>query len=236
MSHQHRPVDVVVAIHGILTGRSNPTWPERLEQYLTTHRPDTVVLTDQYEAGPFPRLNWFLGNPKRGRATTALVRDWIATGTVRSLSFVAHSNGCDIARRAILELAETAGPGVAAAIFISPPLPASMEGMDLEAEIATGHLKRLLVYAASEDSVLAPPVNWKRPWTLLGNIARWPYGNAGRIGLPEHEMLAGFEGRPTGRVATRMFRGWGHGDFFPRSNYLRNRDVFAQIETDLFTP
>lgn len=230
----HRPVDVVVAIHGIMTGRSNPTWPERLETHLATGRPDTVILTDQYEAGPFPLLNWFFCNPKRGRATAALIDEWIASGTVRSLSFVAHSNGCDIARRAIIELTERHGIKVACAIFVSAPLPPDLEGMDLEVATAEGGLKRLMIYAASEDHVLAKPTNWKRPWTLLGSIARWPYGNAGRIGMPKHETLEGFEGRPTSRIATRMFRGWGHGDFFPRNNYGRTLAVFEQIEADLF--
>lgn len=219
-----------------MTGRSEPTWPERLERHLTA-RPRTAVLTDQYDAGPMPRLNWFIENPKRGRAIAEWVAEWYRDGKVRSIHFVAHSNGCDIARRAINILTGEEEIPVDTAILISAPLADTTKGMRLTAALEDRLLRRLVCYVADQDAVLARQRTWRKPWTVLGSWARWPYGNLGRVGLQDAKQhLAGREGCVIEQTADRTFVGWGHSDFFPKERRYRMHETFELIEQDLNLP
>ena len=59
---------IVVAIHGILTGQTEPSWPDRLDAWMWHRDPDIKVLKKEYRAGPFPRWNCLVTNPLLARA------------------------------------------------------------------------------------------------------------------------------------------------------------------------
>lgn len=228
-------VEIVVGIHGILTGRSEPTWPERLETRLARTRPQARTLTDHYRAGPMPRLNWFYRNPKSGRQIARWVAHWVESYPRAKVYFVAHSNGCDVARRAIRELDSEYRITTEAAVLVSAPLPATTRGMGLDTLIETGRLKRLVTYSSNGDIVLGKPPTLLTPWRYLGRAIRWPYGNLGTIGLQDAlQELKAHTGHVTARTANRAFDRYRHGDFFPKGDPVKMNATFETIEKDLF--
>lgn len=230
-------IDIVVAIHGIMTGRSEPTWPERLEIRLAQTQPQARVLTDHYNAGPTPRLNWFLFNPMQGDSIADWVAHWHTQTPDARVFFVAHSNGCDIARRAMIELDRQHSIKTQTAVLVSAPLPETTKGIGLRPLLDNGSLQRLICYVGSRDSVLGAAPTISRPWRYLGRIARWPYGNLGQQGLRDaDETLEGNAGTPTAKAVNRVFADWGHCDFFPLGNTDRIAETFGTIERDLYAP
>lgn len=225
---------LIVAVHGILTGRSLPTWPERLELWSASALPDVTVLTDHYRAGPLPLWNVGVQNPRAARNLLAVVENYLDGYDPADVAvhFVGHSNGCDIIRRASIRLMRR-GYKVASVLMFSAPCHSSVERMGFRPYIDDGSLGRLVVYAADEDRVLAPIADWRNPITVLHNAIRWPYGNAGRVGLTDGEQWVVRNGPEiTARTATRLFPGWGHGDFFPLANPGRMAGMFETIARD----
>lgn len=227
---------LIVAIHGILTGRSSPTWPERLEIWAAERFVHASVLTDHYTAGPFPLWNCFVQNPRAAASIAQVVEEWLEASEHHvDVHFVAHSNGCDIVRRAAIELMDR-GHQVQSILMVSGPVSDSVAGMGLASYLDEGVLDRLVVYAADKDAVLAPRPSWRKPWTFLSAMARWPYGNAGKVGLTDGDVWVQNAGPVIAadvNSATRFFPGWGHGDFFPGSNPGRSAGTFDLITRDL---
>lgn len=210
---------ILLAIHGILTGRSDVTWPERLQAFAhrnATTCPDSfVVLTDQYDAGPFPRLNWFFGNPKMARGMARRILSWLEDGVHERVTLVGHSNGCDIVRRVAMQLAEMEVT-VEAVILIAPPLSPRLSANGLQACIDSGHLRRVVCYFTPRDTVLAPAVT-ANPFTWLLTAIRWPYGNMGRVGISEAITVEATDPAPAGVVAfNRVFPTYWHTTYFSR--------------------
>ncbi len=225
---------LIVAVHGILTGRSLPTWPERFELWSASALPDATVLTDHYRAGPVPLWNVGVQNPRAARDLLAVVENYLDGYRPDEVEvhFVGHSNGCDVIRRASIRLMRR-GYKVASVLMFSAPCHSSVARMGFAPYVADGSLKRLVVYAADEDAVLAPTPTWSKPITIFQNLVRWPYGNAGRVGLTDGDETVVRNGPEiTGRTATRLFPGWGHGDFFPLANPGRMAGMFETIARD----
>lgn len=224
-----------VAIHGILTGRSNPTWPERFEEWAASALPDVTVLADHYKAGPFPIWNNFWKNPRLADGVVELVENYLDQAESPDdidVHFVGHSNGCDVIRRAALRLLKR-GYRVKSVLLFSAPLANTVKGLGFEPHLEDGTLGRLVAYAASDDQVLAPTLDWKNPLTVVQNLVRWPYGNLGRLGLQDGEEWLTRNGPDVSRRSvTRFFPGWGHGDFFPLSNPGRMAGMFETIARD----
>ncbi len=225
---------LVVAVHGILTGRSNPTWPERFEQWVASRMCGVTVLTDHYTAGPFPWWNVWWKNRRAALALDAVVENYIdglPPGDV-TVHFVGHSNGCDIIRRSSIRLMRR-GYRVASVLLFSAPCAPSVARMGFQPYVDDGSLDRLVVYAADDDDVLPPKWDRRNPWTIFRNVVQWPYGNAGRYGLTDGEQFVVRNGAEiTHRTATRFFPGWGHGDFFPLANPGRMAGIFETIARD----
>lgn len=223
-----------VAVHGILTGRSLPTWPERFELWAASALPGVTVFTDQYAAGPFPWWNVFWQNPRAANNVDAIVENYLdgmEPGDV-AVHFVGHSNGCDIIRRSAIRLMRR-GYRVESVLMFSAPCHSSVARMGFKPYVDDGSLGRLVVYAADDDDVLAPTADWSKPLTVLKNLVRWPYGNAGRVGLTDGQEFVVRNGPEITRTtATRFFPGWGHGDFFPLANPGRMVGMFETIARD----
>jgi pimeloyl-ACP methyl ester carboxylesterase len=234
-----KTLNLIVAVHGILTGRGDPTWPERLERWAASHWPGVAVLTDQYDSGPFPVWNCFLRNPRAAKALSRVVENWVdqgeSDGQKVRVHLVAHSNGCDIVRRLAIRLMSR-GYRVESVLLFSGAVQNSAAKMGLSPFLSVGRLGRLVVYSADGDRVLAPSPDWSRPWTVALSCARWPYGNAGRVGISDANLvLDGMGGSiPDGAPISvnRRFPGWEHGDFFPALFPGRMNAVFAMIGRD----
>lgn len=206
------PPTLVVAYHGILTGLTNPTWPQRLEAWLMNwalRRP--ICLTEHYSAWPLPWLNWFL-NRRHGKALATRVEMLRSPGD--RLVMVAHSNGCCIVLDAIRRLAAR-GIRTDKAIFIAGAIAADPVKNGL-ADLAEKHwLGEAEAWWAPRDGVIGMPP----PMT-------WPYGNLGRTGwnitdLPPHL------GRHFPNVC---FPDYGHGAWFDPD---RREATFFEIARSL---
>jgi hypothetical protein len=58
---------LVVAIHGILTSQTDPSWPDKLDAWMYRRDPEVKVLKKEYAAGPFPRWNCWVKDPLLAR-------------------------------------------------------------------------------------------------------------------------------------------------------------------------
>lgn len=206
---------ILLALHGILTGRSDVTWPERLQAFAFKRDRDMVVLTDQYDAGPFPRLNWFVGNPRMARAMALRISTWLEDSNHEAVALVGHSNGCDIVRRVAIELAEK-GVVVQCLIMVAPPIAPSLKANGLKSCIDAGKIRRVVCYYTPRDTVLAP-ARTLNPLTWLGGFLRWPYGNMGRVGIPDVPTVEADALAPNAAVFNRVFPTYWHTTYFNRA-------------------
>lgn len=216
---------LVLVQHGILS--QGFTWPEKFEAHQANRRAGLHVITDHYEAGPFPRVNMLLKNPRLGREQAETIAHWVRTGDVKTeVSLVAHSNGCDIARHTALHLAMQ-GIFVRQLILIAAPLPRDLGDMGLRQFADNGYFDRISVWFSPNDSVLHRPGQWLglRRWL------QWPYGNLGRTGARDVKYgLTGYEATPVTsftRHYNRAFN-WGHNEYFAPENIERTFDTIIE--------
>ncbi len=59
---------IIAAIHGILTGQTNPAWPDKFSAWMYGRDPEVHVTTRHYWAGPFPRWNCWIKDPWLARS------------------------------------------------------------------------------------------------------------------------------------------------------------------------
>lgn len=217
---------ILLALHGILTGRSDVTWPERLQAYAHKRAPEIAVLTDQYDAGPFPRANWFFGNPRMARAMAKRILAFRNEGDHDAVVLVGHSNGCDIVRRVAALLAKQ-GVTVQALIMVAPPISPRLAALGLGEHVASGLLQKVVCYYTPRDTVLAPPLSWN-PITWALAAIRWPYGNMGRVGIAN--AITVVRGEPTpADVFNRIFPDYWHTTYFDE---FHSHSTFNLILTD----
>ena len=55
---------LLVSIHGILTNQTDASWPDKLDAWMYQNAPDIKVLKKEYRAGPFPRWNCYIKDPR----------------------------------------------------------------------------------------------------------------------------------------------------------------------------
>lgn len=220
------PDTVLVAYHGILTGKTEPTWPQKLETYLmrwASRRPSTI--TDHYKAWPLPWANWLL-NKKEGRALANRLRyllqdDGLPLTDIEEwdqrfdLVMVAHSNGCCIVLDAIKRLAAY-GIRTDRVLFIGGAIEESPARNGLLDLVKSGHLHRAEAWWSPQDGVIGLPF-------------KWPYGNLGRRGwdltdVPEQYLNA---------FPNRCFPGMGHTGYF---HYNQVGETFRDIAFALGVP
>src|SRR5947209_18097788 len=93
---------LVIAIHGILTRQTDASWPDKFDAWMSQRAPAIKVLKKEYFAGPLPRWNCWVRDPRLARG---LVSEIELFGDA-SIWFVAHSNGAVIALLAAKQLIE----------------------------------------------------------------------------------------------------------------------------------
>lgn len=166
---------LVVAVHGILTRTSEPTWPQALHGWLSGHAEDVTlpVLTDHYYSLPLPILNWF-GNRRKGltlaNQISLLAANLALRGPAPRIDVVGHSNGCCILVEAIKRLAQR-GVRVDTALFIGAAIDAHPARNGLAEVVRSRHLRQAVAWWSPADRLLGTP-----------SALRWPYGNLGRTG------------------------------------------------------
>ena len=59
---------IIAAIHGVLTGQTDPSWPDKFDAWMLNRDPEVKVLKKEYRAGPFPRWNCWVKDPLLARS------------------------------------------------------------------------------------------------------------------------------------------------------------------------
>lgn len=208
---------IVDVQHGIFNLRNQGvTFPEKLEAFVAIHSGtegkefEIQIINDQYNAGPFPRVNMLVKNRRLGRAQAEILAYWHelaeqAEITVK-ISFVGHSNGCDVIRHAAIELYKM-GVKVTSIIFIAAPLKPNIDKIGLRPLLENGTV--ISNWCSPNDSVLAAEGSF---W---GALVRWPYGNAGKVGFEGTDSQV--DGYGDLREPALFYNRWftcGHSEYF----------------------
>ncbi len=175
---------IIAAVHGIMNGGTDPTWPERFRAWMARRDPQAQVITESYFEGPFPRFNW-------------LKNRYLAAGLAKELElylplkegclwFVAHSNGAVITLLTARRLIQR-GHRIGGMILTGAACEADVARNGVMEWWSNGYLGAAIAYSSADDAVVAGDPNatdrwyWKvRDW-VWGRVM-WPYGCLGRTG------------------------------------------------------
>jgi pimeloyl-ACP methyl ester carboxylesterase len=201
---------IVAAIHGILTGQTTASWPDRFDAWAADREPRFHVLKKEYVAGPFPRLNWL----KNRRLAEGLAREIVAFSPWhgdKQVWLVGHSNGCVIALQTARLLIDT-NIRIDGMILTGGACPSDVDRNHVAEWIGAGQLGQAVAFSSPSDRV----VNVRGFWKFL----KWPYGDLGRVGWRR-------DGKPfaSGSISTRWFSG-GHSGYFAAD---RMEDTFRNF-------
>ena len=235
---------LIAAIHGIMTSQTDPSWPDKFDAWMLNRDPEVKVLKKEYRAGPWPRWNCWIKDPRLARSLANELELFLKPPTPfdppasTPLWFVAHSNGAVIALLTAKILVER-GYKIAGLILTGAACQADIAKNGILELIGRGALGAIIAYCSHDDQVLAgdparlEPENRNSKFKVLKS-ALWaklmaPYGCLGRTGwLLDGEPLMGLDTAAV-RTLTRWFPG-GHSTYFTRWNIERS---FEQIYEDV---
>lgn len=214
---------IVVAIHGILTSQTDASWPDKFIAWCMAFHPEVHVLKREYLAGPFPLWNVFVKNKliARGLANEIVEYFKLLGNDEIQLSFVSHSNGCDIALKTIKRLAKL-GIETHQVILTGAAIQSDIRKNGVEALIGDEALGYATAYCSKSDWVVSPKFIW-------------PYGNLGKKGFTR-------DGKPYSDpfIKTMWFDGYGHAQYFSSKKIDPNvglktwqEKTFEQLAFDL---
>ena len=182
---------IIAALHGIMTGQTDPSWPDKLDAWMFQRDPRVKVLKKEYRAGPFPRWNCWIKDPLLARALAneleLFLRPQRSTFNPQ-LWFVAHSNGAVIALLTARLLIKR-GFKIGGLILTGAACEADIERNEVLQWRCRGMLGSAIAYSSTEDHILpelptldpvASVVSRFRSW-VWGKLL-WPYGGLGRTG------------------------------------------------------
>lgn len=200
---------LIVAIHGILTGQTNPRWPDKLDAWLFARDPRFKVIKKEYRAGPFPRWNCLVRAPRLAHGLAEELALFLPAtrpedGAASPIWFVAHSNGAVIALQTASRLIEQ-GCGIGGLILLGAACPADIERNDVLEWLRGGRLGIAVAFCTHTDRVLARFGSTAKPSTRGGACRRlmksaaqrlwatliWPYGGLGSTGWLLNDRPAG---------------------------------------------
>lgn len=213
---------LVVAIHGIMTGQSDASWPDKLHAWCFHRLPSVSVLKKEYRAWPLPRFNVWIKDPVIARSLSNEVREFCVDGfgdvldQVPEIWFVAHSNGCVIALMAIKRLVKMGIP-VAGVIFTGGACESDVEKNEVWHWIDNGHLGKAVSFSSKEDVVVKSRLIW-------------PYGHLGHRGW-ECRVFDGAikPWERTGKAWTEWHPGYGHSGYFNPANIEKTFQRISEI-------
>jgi len=225
---------LIAAIHGILTGQTDPSWPDRLDAWMFRRDPQAKVLKKEYSSGPFPRWNCWVKDPLLARSLANEIALFSDSENDRpSIWFLAHSNGAVIALLTAGLLIER-GFKIDGLILTGAACESDIERSGVLGWQGRGRLGMALAYSSQDDEVLPSlPENaggnacWShtRQW-LWGKLV-WPYGGLGRTGWTLNGQPLSTAGQTLSTIQTRWYSG-GHSAYFTAQNSERTFEQFYQ--------
>jgi hypothetical protein len=84
---------LLIAIHGILTNQTDPSWPDKLDAWMFEHAPDIKVLKKEYRAGPFPKVNCWVKDPWLARSLANEIELFLKSSSSSSSSSSSRGAG-----------------------------------------------------------------------------------------------------------------------------------------------
>lgn len=197
------PCNVIVAIHGILTRTTDPSWPDRLRAHVFREGYDAHVIPSQYFAFGVPvlevgALNWW-----RARQILGDIEPFLDSYPPR-LHIVAHSNGGDIAIRVARNL-WSRGHSVDTLVLTCAAAESDVGKNGVYPAWCADKIDRAVAWCGRQDTLIASP------WI-------WPYGHLGaegwRTGAHSFEISYDYGNR---RINTEWYDG-GHCHLFAPEN------------------
>lgn len=170
---------IVGQFHGILTGQSDPTWPDYGTEFFAGISPSIHTINSEYFALPLPRIE-ALRNRGRSRA---LADDIEFCGSFLRLehdspaiSLVAHSNGGVLALQVARDLIKR-GFTIRSLVLIAPALRTGPATREIADWIEFGFLDYALLVRPTRDLLIgAIGKNWRT------KLFSWPWGSLGYDG------------------------------------------------------
>lgn len=226
---------IVAAIHGILTGQTDASWPDKLVAWAAVHAPDWLVVKKEYSAGPSPRWNNFVRNPRLAKSLVNEILEIVEaywpgrTGYAElpPIWFIAHSNGAQIAMRAVKLLIDR-GFKVAGVILTGAASESDLfRSLIWDWVYRVNRLQKAIAYSSEQDRTVSGDPRADTFWLLKvrdwvwGKLI-WPWGSLGRTGWTNEGRH--FQGI---RVITRWFQG-GHSCYFTPKQINSTFETFLQ--------
>lgn len=183
------PPHLVVALHGILTGDTEPDWSDSLAGWLQEQSARYTVITAEYFELPLPRVA-AIRNRSRSRSLIhridARAREIQRTfGTAPLISILGHSNGGVLADQ-VIEGVIGKGWQIHGVLFMAAAVRAKRQTQRCVSWIRTGALEKAGLVIASRDRLLGA-----MRWDPVAIVA-WPWGALGREGWVEAEIPAAY--------------------------------------------
>lgn len=212
---------LVIAVHGIRTKRSDPSWPWYFQTWAMDQDKRFVVYPFHYHAGALPFWNTLVLNRRLAKAIAARVKlfhDHVEGD--KRVAFISHSNGADVVRLSILRLAKL-GIRTKGACLIAGAIKSDIDESKLRGMVADGHLDRACAWYSENDKVVR-----NLDWLPAGN-----YGALGAKGFHSNNNKVGMwldedETNPSPfGFSSRHFPGYRHSDYF------EERRIFQTFET-----
>jgi predicted alpha/beta hydrolase family esterase len=200
---------IVFAIHGILTGQTSASWPDRFDAWCENVGVNAKVLKREYRAWPLPIFNVVLKNRWLARACLAELNTMAPSE--RPIHFVAHSNGTDIALKCVKRLAK--------------------RRIRTETLIVVGSVLQPDVFRNGVFDLVES--------RMLGSAVAYSSRNDGAIGAASHLPwcaykdlgIKGWRGGgmvyQSSRIYTRRFDQFGHGCYFANGNREKTFELFC---------
>lgn len=220
---------LIIAINGILTGQASLSWPDRFDAWCECEQVRAKVLKKEYLAGPFPLWNVHVKNRILARGIAEEV-DLLCGKEPRDIHFVAHSNGTDIALKAVQCLAHRFNRNTRTLVVLGSVLRPELTRNGVAGLLSGWHLNRAVCYWSAHDLALRFG-RWSLGYSDLGRSG-WRYE-----GRPVSEFLRFAPHQDLTRCTlgdcySRDFtaEGFGHSSYF--SDAHRDR-IFQQIRKDM---
>lgn len=215
------PRDHIDLLHGILTRRTSSSWPKHLAGYAANL---SAVTTDAlyYHAGPLPWWNTIFKNPRLARELLSRTQARRAYAPdLPRLHIVAHSNGADVAVRSMQRRARV-GIRTETAILTGAAIHSNVVKSGLVELMDAGWLGRAFAYSSPNDIVVRRLEVVPGGYGSLGSRGFRRAGEETGLRVEGYQPIdEGGWGAEKHRFVTRVFPGFGHGEYFSEEERVR---------------
>lgn len=203
------PQSHLLAIHGINNDLRDAAWPWRFAAYVDRCRLDAHVETEHYKAGPHPRWNTYVINPRIAKALANRVlmrREILGEAPVH---IVGHSNGGVVAVEVAKRLVK-AGVRVETLVLIAAAVHSDIERSGLKALSDKDMLGKAVAYYSPIDPVIRYLQSFPGAYGSLG-ARGFEAGKRERVGF----HVDGYgDAPPFADFVSRRFDNFGHSEYF----------------------